>query len=164
GEGLGEPQAGSLPERTGKVTVVRPSTHLVYSSGAMADALFWTQVHPAARNKIVREQDPPAIDGAWYSLDPSIRASGPGDVDTVIFCETRSIKVGTYGGQAAATSYAAYRFDKVLKAYDRRSGRFLGSCVVLGDDPAGSTTLLGPHAGKAPSVAEVIGRMPLSGG
>ena len=163
GEGLEEP-GNDPPPRTGKVILVKPSTHSVYAGGAGVDTLSWTQIEPSRRPKIARQIDPPSIHDSWYNLDASLRASTPEEVDTVVFCEPRSAKVGFYVKKDKPNEFTpngAYRREYVLKAYDRRSGDYLGSCGVKGEAPPMETTAWGPHAGEAPSLEEAVGHMPL---
>jgi hypothetical protein len=164
GEGMAENPTW-VPYRTGKVVVVKPSVHAVYATGGVAaETLFWTQIAPAHRPRISRELDPPALDESWYLLDPSLRATSPDEVDTLIFCETRKLKEGVYVSKDPSQPGPvanAYRFDKYLKVYDWRNRRFLGSYLVAGTPAPEETTILGRHAGEAPEVHTLIERLEL---
>jgi len=140
-----------VPHRTGKVVVVRPSVHAVYATGGFAaQTLFWTQIAPEHRPRISRELEGPTLDESWYQLDPSVRATSPDEVDTLIFCETRKLKEGVDVSEASPDSAPAasgFRYDKLLKVYDLRNGRFLGSHVVAGR-PGGAAPEVHPAIEK----------------
>lgn len=166
GEAPGVPSE-TPPSRTGKVIVLRPSSHQFVVSGGMSVTLFWTQIAPELRGKITGDVDPASLHDSWYDLDSSLRASTPDEVDTVILCETMTTKDGIYVAKDhpdRLTPFDARRRDQVLRAYDRRSGKFLGACFVRGEDSPERTTAWGPHMGKATSVAEVVARMPVQQG
>jgi len=155
-------RSSGLPYRTGKVLVIRPSTHSVYY-GSLATTMFWTQIGPKDKGRINREVDPPEIDASWYELSASVRASSLEEVETVIFCESKSTKVGTYGQGSSPVGgiYAAYRMGYVLKIYDRKSGRFLGKHEIQGEAPPEETTVLGAHSGGIPEIADFLESLPL---
>jgi len=164
GEKAGPEDSDNLPLRTGKVIILRPSTHFVAVTGGMTCVLFWTQITPEERGKITAKEDPPRIHDAWFEIDESLRPSTPDEVDTVIFCETAALKDGIYVPvkyPEAGPYFDAHRVDCVLKCYDRRSGRYLGAFVIAGEPPPEKTTVLGSHMGRPARVHEVVERMQL---
>lgn len=157
-----DPNTGRIPPRTGRVLVIRPSVQFVYS-GSLGDPRSWTTIRPAERRAIGKEIDPPAVHPAWFELDSSLRAGSPEEIDTVVFCDMQSIRVGTYVPvDGPGSAMAANRRDAVLTAYDRRTRKFLGSYVIFGAAPPNETTLLGKHTGAAPNIAGVLQLMELS--
>ncbi len=162
----GEPAAldeTEVPCRTGKVIVLYPSINAVYF-GAGTEVMPWTDLTPNLRSRIAREIDPPRIHEAFFDLDPSIRAASPDEVDTVVFCTWCAPRVGTYSSTDPdeKLTFDAKRMDAILKAYDRKSGDYLGSCRVLGEAPPEETTVLGQQTGNPADVAGAIAGMPLA--
>jgi hypothetical protein len=158
----GNKRSRGLPSRTDKVLAIRPSTHSVYF-GSIATTRFWTQIGPKDKGRVNREVDPPQIDASWYDLSASVRADSPEEVSTVIFCESKSTTVGTYGRAPtpAGGICAAYQMGYALKIYDRKSGRFLGQHEISGEAPPEETTALGQHSGGIPEIADFLENLPL---
>jgi hypothetical protein len=74
---------GSVPPRTGKVILVKPSIWSVYREGNRAS----TRMTDRSRAKAGNEVEPPRLDDNLFSLPSELRASSPDEVDTVILCE-----------------------------------------------------------------------------
>jgi hypothetical protein len=114
GEKAGPGDSDNLPLRTGKVIILRPSTHFVAVTGGMTCVLFWTQITPEERGKITAKEDPPRIHDAWFEIDESLRPSTPDEVDTGDFlrdgsAERRDLRPRQVPGSRALLRCASRR-------------------------------------------------------
>jgi len=154
----GKVRSGQKPYRTGKVVVAMPSKWTVYGYGAM----YTTQMNKVHTSKRERTAIRPRLHDSFFDLAPSIRASSPDDVDTVILCEQGKRKVADYVPmEGEGLNYAAYRLRATLHVYDRRSGAYIGSHEILGGHPKHETIGPGNESGSPPGVAGFIDEMPL---
>ena len=152
----------TVPPRTGKVVVMLPTS--CRRSGFVQPS---TKLSPLDR-QASREVDPPRLHSVMYELDASLRASGPDDAETVIFCERqaravigRTKGVETEGGSMWLEWDCGKRRVIVAKVYDVKSRRFLGCYEVQGPAPekkGGKYEDYGPE----PDMVAFIEAMPLS--
>jgi hypothetical protein len=147
-----------VPSRSGKIVLIRPSSWNVYRLGTM----LATQIDPGMEAKKDREIDPPRIDDSWYRLDPSLRASSPAEVETVIFCDYRKIPVREYRGIGDFYGPdASTKKTVTLVVFDWKTRRFMGECL-LGEDPEKlSEATAGRYSGDPGEIASIVSKMPL---
>src|SRR5262245_40906076 len=152
----GEATAGAVPQRTGRVVLVRPSSWQLFREGTQSAA----QIAPSRKKRAEKEIDPPRVDDSWYQLEASLQAPSPAEVETVIFCDYRQLPVAEYKGTANFYgNYPSARKGVYLKVFDWRSRRFLGECLLAEADP--SLEKAAGHYTDARSIAEFVATMPL---
>jgi hypothetical protein len=154
----GEAAAGEIPPRTGKVVLVRPSSWQVFREGTLSAA----HIAPERKERAEKEIDPPRLDDSWRHLDAALRAASADEADTVIFCDYRKIPVAEY--QGTANFYGTYPSalkGVYLKAFDRKSRRFLGECLLAERDPRLEAQAAGEYSGDPRSIARFVSKMPL---
>ena len=124
----------SPPLRMGKVVLVVPRVLRVGSTNRFATR------QPMAQRDRRKEMEPASRHPAMYRLAPELRAGDPSEVQTVIFCELETVKL--VDEESAATpdrvirreSGASQQRTALLKAFDLKTGDFLGAYVVEGPE------------------------------
>jgi hypothetical protein len=147
----------SMPPRTGKVVIVRPSVWNAYSVGHVAT----TQFDPAMKGKVEERESPPHLDDSFYQIDSFIRASSPDEVETVILAEYSQRKYVREGIRIIRTdgkgNGSVYVRRVRFYVYDWKKKEFLGTHLIESFPVArGKYHVTGP----APDVAEFIESMP----
>jgi len=111
-------QPGEIPYRTGKIFIVIPS--------------YEANMASLSRTKIM---NPAKIASHWYRLEPSIRATKPQNVDTLIqvFFDTKG--VATYwsdGGTGTGFGGTVVNRDVILKVFDMNKKILIGVHMMAG--------------------------------
>lgn len=148
----------TVPPRKGKVLVMVPSK---WHTGR--NIVPRTKILPQYWSSY-KEIDPPRLHDSMFDLDSSIRASDPGEVETVILCqdfaEQMTEKSDTWEDEHFVywiEYWKGRRRCVLLSVLDVATKRLVGNYVVAGPPPetGGPKDLGGP-----PDLAEFIETMP----
>lgn len=146
-------RSGEELYRTGKVVLVVPSRWKIYRQGNA----YATRMTPEQAEKKVKLADGPRLDHHFFTIDPAVRASAPGEVGTVIFCEYGKRREGTYvSAEGTGPTAPAYRRLVNLHFYDLKSGEYIGAHRILGEEPADRTTIMGSFSGTIPDLRTFV--------